>query len=83
MILTVHYDCEQAVKQRLEALVTTGDDFVEDLNMKSKKEYLDNCCCIHSHNIRKYNRRKILTRNIRISLIVLDFLRSNIKYSLT
>lgn len=33
MILTVHYDCEQAVKQRLEALVSAGDDFVEDLNM--------------------------------------------------
>lgn len=36
VILTVHDDCEQAVKQRLEALVSAGDDLVEDLNTKSK-----------------------------------------------
>lgn len=34
VILTVHYDCEQAVKQRLEALMSAGDDFVENLNTK-------------------------------------------------
>lgn len=34
VILTVHYDCEQAVEQRLEALVSAGDDFVENLNTK-------------------------------------------------
>lgn len=33
VILTVHYDGEQAVEQRLETLVSAGDDFVEDLNM--------------------------------------------------
>lgn len=32
VILTVHNDGEQAVKQRLEVLVSAGDDFVEDLN---------------------------------------------------
>lgn len=31
VILTVHYDGEQAVEQRLETLVSAGDDFVEDL----------------------------------------------------
>lgn len=34
--LTVHYDCEQAVKQRLEPLVSTGDDFVEDLHVEKE-----------------------------------------------
>lgn len=33
VILTVHYDGEQAVEERLETLVSTGDDFVEDLNV--------------------------------------------------
>lgn len=33
VILTVHYDGEQAVEQRLETLMSAGDDFVEDLNM--------------------------------------------------
>lgn len=31
-VLTVHDDGEQAVEQRLEALVSAGDDFVKDLN---------------------------------------------------
>lgn len=38
VILTVHYDGEQAVEQRLETLVSAGDDFVEDLNMTKYKE---------------------------------------------
>lgn len=35
--LTVHHDGEQAVEQRVEALVSTGDDFVEDLNREKWK----------------------------------------------
>lgn len=38
MILTVHYDGEEAVEQRLEALVSTCDDFMEDLQMKHKED---------------------------------------------
>lgn len=39
VILTVHYDSQQAVKQRLQALVSTGDDFVEDLVVKQQILY--------------------------------------------
>lgn len=35
VILTVHYDSEQAVQQRLEAMVSAGDHLVEDLKTKS------------------------------------------------
>lgn len=34
-ILTVHYYCKQAVKEWVESLVSTADDFVKDLNSKT------------------------------------------------
>lgn len=33
-VLTVHDDGEQTVEQRLEALVSAGDDFVKDLSTR-------------------------------------------------